>query len=146
MPGSWPQNDHPRLTDSNCSVTSPIKNRYNCIAWAAGDDKKNWWPLYGYWPPGCVRAETTSAFIDAFGTLGYLPCRDGSLEPNNEKIAIFARRTIKGDVPTHAARQLADGTWTSKMGTLEDIEHHTADAVGGPVYGEVICFLAKYRS
>jgi hypothetical protein len=148
MPGSWPQQDHPRLTASNCSITSPILNRYNCIAWAAGDNKRNWWPDldgFGYWPPGCTRALTTAAFIQAFGTLGYLPCRDGLLEANNQKVAIFATRGLMGNVPTHAALQLPDGTWTSKMGPLEDICHQNVDGVGGPVYGDVICYLARQR-
>ncbi|TAF36353.1 MAG: hypothetical protein EAZ69_10585 [Oscillatoriales cyanobacterium] len=39
-------------------------------------------------------------------------------------------------IPTHAARQLANGKWTSKLGWLEDIEHEL-DGLTGDRYGVV---------
>lgn len=76
----------------------------------------------------------------AYATLGYRPCPDGESESDLEKIAIYGVRGI----PRHAARQLASGRWTSKMGDIEDIEH-TLEAIEGEQYGTVIQFLARPR-
>src|SRR5579862_3353807 len=149
MRGSWAPHDHPGLTDDSCTVTSPRSSLYNCIARAAGDTTRWWWPVplrgIAYWPKGVSREETLSAFIGAFGTLNYLPCADGSLQGGLEKVALFAKRMTGLLVPTHAALQLETGEWTSKMGTLEDISHMTVEAVDGPIYGQAVQFLSRPR-
>jgi len=130
-------------------VTSPKSNGYNCIAWAAGDNTRWWWPVplrgLNYWPRGIPREETLPAFIGAFGTRGFAPCADSSLQNGIEKVALFARRAGGLLIPTHAALQLESGQWTSKMGPLEDINHVTCDAVNGPGYGEVVQYLSRQR-
>jgi hypothetical protein len=75
------------------------------------------------------------AFVAAFETLGYLPCRDASREDGIEKVAIYAVVWEGLLVPQHASRQLATGEWTSKMGRLEDITHRACDDVNGRIYG-----------
>jgi hypothetical protein len=75
----------------------------------------------------------------AYGTLGFEPCDSGEVEEGFEKVAIY---TDAGGEPTHAARQLANGRWTSKLGYLEDIEHDL-DAVAGTHYGRVRAFLRR---
>lgn len=140
MVGSWRPGDLPNLTSSNFRITSPTKNRYNCIAWAAGCNQRWWWPTsQGYWPEGVAKEETIEAFADAFAALGYKKCNDASSEDGFEKVAIYA----KGPHPTHAARQLSNGKWTSKLGPLEDIEHSKPDDVGGPVYGVAVLFMKR---
>lgn len=99
----------------------------------------------GYWPAGIPRTVTVGAFVQAYETLGYKLCHDGALKAGLEKIAIFGTSTAGAQVPTHAALQLKSGEWTSKMGPLEDIRHKTVDAVNGPVYGKVICFMSRPR-
>jgi len=80
----------------------------------------------GYWPTQVARQVSMQAFADAFATLGYEVCEDGSFEVGVEKIAIFGTSDYTGDiVPTHAARQHAVGTWTSKLGSMEDIRVQT---------------------
>jgi len=150
MPGSWPQQDHPHLADSNCEITSKVSPKYNCIAWAADDDKNNWWPSkrpVGYWPLTARRTRTLVAFIQAYRTRGYEVCADGTLEPGIEKIAIYG--TVNQDdgsiIPTHAALQLETGEWTSKMGPLEDIRHKTVNDVNGPLYGEPRRYMSRPR-
>ncbi len=84
--------DFPRLEESPHFITSPVARSYNCVAWAAEEDDKFWWPgpnNYGYWPPGVPREETLAAFIAAFETLGYSACGNPSREAEVEKIAIF---------------------------------------------------------
>ncbi len=75
----------PQLTELGYGITSPQTPRYNCIAWAAGDTRRWWWPdpsPFAYWPPGIPRENTLPHFIEAFRTLGYEPCRDAGLEPD----------------------------------------------------------------
>ncbi len=99
----------------------------------------------GYWPVGVPRTVTRGAFIKAYKTLGYEPCLDGSLEPGLEKVAIFGVGQPGLEVPTHAALQLRDGKWTSKLGPFEDVNHRTVHDVNGPLYGKPIFYLARPR-
>ena len=94
-----------------------------------------------YWPPGVPRRATVEDFTGAFRTLGYTPCADDRPEPGFEKVALFAKEGI----PTHAARQLPNGSWTSKLGPAEDIEH-VLEALVGDQYGEVVAVLRRQRA
>ena len=150
MSGSWSADDFPDLTDDNHTITSSATRRYNCIAWVAGDVRRKWWPdprNIGWWPRGVRREETIEAFVEAYSTIGFRLCFDGSLQPGIEKVAIFGMRPQAGEppAPTHAALQLESGEWTSKLGDFEDISHKPLEAVCGPVYGEVVCFLQRPR-
>lgn len=133
--------EFPCLTEANYHVTSPQDVQYNCIAWAAGENDVWWWPddmLYAYWPDTVPRQTTMAAFIQAFSTKGYYPSDDGSLEEGFEKVALYAIN----ERPTHAAKQLCDGNWTSKLGQNHDISH-AIDALDGPQYGSVALFLKR---
>jgi len=99
----------------------------------------------GYWPPNVARNTSTEAFLRAYGNLGFTLCFDGTLEPGIEKIAIYGKGPAGSEVPTHAALQLENGKWSSKLGDFEDISHATAADVAGPAYGHVICYLARPR-
>lgn len=99
----------------------------------------------GYWPPNVVRAVTIDAFLRAYATLGYTLCFDGVLEPGIEKIAIYGKGQQGAELPTHAAVQLENGSWSSKLGDFEDVAHNAAADAEGPVYGRVICYLARPR-
>jgi hypothetical protein len=131
----------PNLIPGEYRGTSPADANYNCIAWAAGETDRWWWPDaagVSYWPSGVPREETLDAFLAAFATLGYAPTGDPSLEPDTEKVAIFAN----SGVPTHAVRQLPHGRWTSKLGQSEDIEHLLNGLTGG-IYGRVALILKR---
>lgn len=131
----------PGLLGAGYLFTSQATPDYNCIGWAAGEDDRWWWPDaagVAYWPESVPREESLSAFVAAFATLGYAPSDNSSNEPGVVKIALYAR----SGVPTHAARQLGNGRWTSKLGQSEDIEHDLVGLVGS-VYGDVAMILAK---
>jgi hypothetical protein len=133
----------PNLKSTGYAVTSPATSDYNCIAWAAGITDDWWWPdplRTSGWPAAAPREETVAAFIEAFRSLGYAPCAEDTLEAGFEKVALYA---LAG-MPKHAARQLADGRWTSKCGELEDIEH-TLDGLVGTWYGSVVQVLKRPR-
>jgi hypothetical protein len=132
----------PNLTAANSRPTSPRDKGYNCIAWAAGDTERWWWPdkeNQNYWPPTVPREETIEAFLRAYELQGYTQRSDPAVEPGRQKVAIY---TDRNGVPTHAARQLPDGWWASKLGREIDIEHEFS-ALDGPAYGTVAVILAR---
>ena len=135
----------PHLVDFE--VTSESTTQYNCFAWALGEDSQ--WidpnPHFGCWPESIPSDGTINSFIELFRGAGYEPCDDGGLEPGCQKIAIYAMN----DSPTHAARQLEDGQWTSKLGKYEDIVHSTLEELHGEFeygYGRVAVFMVRARS
>jgi hypothetical protein len=123
-----------RRAGDSFRITSPATCEYNCIAWALqADTQRWWWPgEFGYWPDNCPREATMSAFIRTFAAAGFERCSHSRREIGKEKIALYALE----DIPTHAARQLPNGRWTSKLGKDMDIEHRLKD-IEGPCYGKV---------
>ena len=138
----------PGLRGSEYEVKSPQNDVYNCIAWAAGPANTNlwWWPFGDpektYWPESVPRQETREAFRQLFESLGYAACDHAEVELGYEKVALFAD---DAGFPLHAARQLASGRWTSKLGALEDIEHALQDLVGTE-YGSVVFVMKRPAS
>ena len=72
-------------------------------------------------------------------TLGYIECIDDKKEDGFIKVALYH----KGYKWTHAAKQLSDGRWKSKLGESDDIEHTSPDALVGDKYGSIYCFMKK---
>jgi len=131
----------PDLAADDPVVTHPPDPRFNCVAWAVGVVDALWWPADpdGYWSPGVPDELTVAAMAAALGTVGYVPCAGGDLEPGFEKAAVYAR----SDVPTHVARQSADGRWSSKLGRDCVVGHATPGGVEGAVYGSVVAYLRR---
>jgi hypothetical protein len=133
----------PGVAQGGYSITSLRSQRYNCIAWAAGDTSNWWWPGPNaneeYWPASVPREETLAALREVFASLGYVVCDGEQLEQGFEKIAIFAGTSGE---PTHVARQLPGGRWSSKLGKLEDIEHSLHD-LAGTDYGAVVLVMKR---
>jgi hypothetical protein len=133
----------PNLQKKGYDLTSPETPFYNCIAWAAGDTARWWWPDPNdqyYWPPGIPRHGTLQAFIILFKNIGYTVCEDAKYEEAFEKIVIYVD-ALTGK-PTHAARQVGYGKWTSKLGSLVDIEHDI-NGVSGTRYGSVAVIMKR---
>lgn len=136
----------PSLVEADCEQTSPRDRFYNCIGHAAEPGRRRfWWPVvrpFVYWPSSAPCELTIAAFEAAFATLGYGPCSTDLLEDGIEKIALFVDAQAR---PTHAALQLADGHWTSKLGGLEDISHPLRQ-LEGTQYGTVAFVMARPRA
>lgn len=138
----WIERLFPGLRDTDYQITSPPDDVYNCLAWAAGEAQLYWWPgdpESSYWPDGAPLDESLRAFEVAFATLGYFACATEELEIGFEKVALFAD---EHGLPKHAARQLPNGRWTSKLGLLEDIEHNLR-SLEGAEYGTVALLLKR---
>jgi hypothetical protein len=135
--GKWPH-----ITTEGYDTKSPETYDYNCIAFAAGVTDEWWWPDQhggGAWPIA-KREVSVDCFVEAFRTKEYELC-DAGLESEFERIAIYV---LNGE-PTHAARQLPDGKWVSKLGPWEDIQHNTTKAVEEYIYGKTTVYMKRKR-
>jgi len=148
-----------KLTPATCEITSPVSGRYNCIAHAALDCRRKWWPnrylpqarKHRYWPDSVDSVRTVKAFIETFEIEGFRECADGSLEPGYEKLALYVSpiptidNPLPNDAPTHMARQLPCGKWTSKLGQEQDIVHDLPEGLEGDDYGALWKYLKRPR-
>ncbi len=136
----------PNLTAANAEVISNDDPYYNCAAFAAGDEKRRWWPVDPtiapgyYWPEGFNLDESTETILATFEKhLGYERCETGDFEEGYIKVAVYEL----GGEPKHVCVQLPNGKWKSKLGVLQDIVHETLSALSGPFYGKAVRFLRK---
>jgi hypothetical protein len=119
MAKSWEREfPHLGIWEEHSPATPPGRSttRYNCFAFAAGDNTQRWEPDPAeqyYWPPDVPREYTVAAFIRAYQTCRYEVCADGLHERGYEKIVVYAdgHGLVK-----HAARQISDGRWLKQVG------------------------------
>ena len=141
------EDDIPSLRTSPYDVKSPVDPAYNCIAFAVGDLTQFWDDLglpsgkrvrgY-YWPDGALSADTLEGWMSVFEIHGYRETDDKSLEPEYEKIAMYAN----AEGPQHVARQKASGIWVSKLGKGVDVEH-LLEGLEGDLYGKVVKIMKR---
>lgn len=136
--------------DTLFRVTSPATPKYNCIAWAAAIDDFNLWPYDNSgtpassegtafrWPRDIAKDLSVTSFQDLFHQYGYEPC-DDITESGYDYICLYVNDDKE---VTHAARQLPDGSWTSKLGPYQDIRH-SLHALEGNIYGTVHCIMRR---
>ena len=86
------------------------------------------------WPDTLQREEDLDVVASFFRLHGYVDCTNTKLEKGFQKIALYV---TDNDKFTHAARQLPDGSWTSKITEHEDIMHKSLDALVGNWCGQV---------
>ena len=144
MRGAHLERLFPKLSTGSWSVKSKSDTTYNCIAFAASETHRWWWPSgdpqYDYWPPEVPREETIECFVRAFKTRGYAPCADGRFELGYEKVAIYVDYD---QTPLHMARQRFWGSWVSKLGELEDILHVNLNQIESHGYGDATHFMKR---
>lgn len=123
----------PKIKDNFKLLTKADKS-YNCIGWACGDTKRFWWPEEdSFWPRDVQREATVDAFDELF--LDHLQGQetiDENFEDGYQKLALYTEGEHE---PTHLARLMPDGTWTSKLGKDPIIEHKTLDEMDDGLYG-----------
>jgi hypothetical protein len=139
MPKAW-EKQLPNLGNWICR--SKRTRGYNCFAFAVGDETRRWEP-YGYhWPPGAKKGFSADCLIEAYRTEGFEICADGALVEGREKIAIYL--SDQGGF-LHAARQEPNGSWKSKLGDEEDIEHQSPESLISDAYGKPRIFMERAR-
>ena len=133
----------PGLVDADYEKTSCVDRMYNCIAWAAEDRTRFWWPQRSqedaYWP-GSIFDNSVAAFEQGFSMLGYQSCgMNDAVEEGYQKVAIFA---TDGQVQHMARQLLPEGDWTSKCGQNIDIRHPLR-SMESIKYGRVVLILRR---
>ncbi len=137
--------DFPNMREGNYRKTSDPLAEENCIAHACGARGEWWEPALGRsWPLGPpYYNKKIESLLYLFERRRFVVCDSPEHEPECEKIAIYG----SGGAYTHVARQLSeDGTWTSKLGPEDDINHATLDVLVGPEYGDVVKIMKRRRS
>jgi len=138
------QTAFPQLRTTTFRITSSVDDVYNCVAWAVNDVHRWWWPTGEsnfYWPANLPATVTVPAFQAMLESMNFEVCNDTYLQSEFDRVAVFADRD---SIPTHAARQLRSGLWTSKLGRSVDIEHEL-HALEGSIYGTVSLVLRRFR-
>jgi hypothetical protein len=130
----------PALSDVQKKKTSDPDARYNCIAWAFGDTHNLWWPNKNrsYWPVNAAGKPALTAFEEWFVVDGWVETQNCTFEPGFIKVALFT----KNGTPTHAARLMRNGLWTSKLGRDIDLSHKLRE-LEGPMYGTIYKLYRK---
>lgn len=99
-------------------------------------------PVPGYyWPPGAIEGDGLDALVSAFEAIGYEMCTCGESQVEGfEKVVLYV--DSDGDW-THAAKQLEDGEWSSKLGDEEDIQHRSPHGLASKAYGSAVCYMRR---
>ena len=131
----------PNLFGSGYQITSPVSLQYNCVAWALGITTQ-WWSHDREWLDSVPRSPEAWALTQLFEAFGYTVCDSHERETGYDKVALYEQY---GEW-THAARQLEDDRWTSKLGPFKDISHPTPEDITGELFGDVHCIMRRPTS
>jgi hypothetical protein len=141
MRDPYTESRFPKLQNGGYAIKSKRAPKYNCIAFAVGNETR-WWQWMPrrtkgyYWPIDWDNS--LQSWIEVFRIHGYEPCKNADFESGIEKIAIYVD---EDRVPTHVAKQhLPSRKWISKLGKGKDIAHDTLELLAGydiDEYGKV---------
>ena len=99
-----------------------------------------WWPNgINYWPPWATRDNRMESLEEVFAGLGYEQCYDVSPEDGCQKVALYEIQSRF----QHAAAQMPNGRWRSKMGRGPVIEHRNPDSLSSGIYGNSTVFMRR---
>ena len=134
------EQEFPGLRVTPWRISSPTDPAYNCFAHSFGDNQMRWLPFgqFEWWPHRVPRSYELASFLALARHQGFEPCDDGDMQPGFTKVAFYGSR----DRVRHAARQLPDGRWQSKLGLDHDIEHDLL-ALVGEEYGSLLAVVRK---
>lgn len=135
--------------DKYFKLTSSETPNYNCIAWAYQKEDQwmqppggqPWYDGVTFWPNDAGKTSKIESLVSAFRVKGYEVCESGEYEEGFMKIALYWDSKTRDW--THAARQHRDGTWTSKLGKSNDIQHGTPHSLEGDLYGTIFCIMKR---
>src|SRR5262249_13960966 len=125
----------------NFQVLGPATPTYTCIAHTLGIHNRVIFVITG--PP----SDPFSYMDQLYLTQGYrrLPVPDASLQSGQQKIVLYGTLNPNGSIRRlqHAALQMPDGNWSSKIGTSILIRHLVPQALNGPEYGQPVAVYAR---
>ena len=130
----------PNLANEGFEIVDQPTERYNCIAYAAGDTSKWWWPDgINYWPPWATETNRIESLKEAFAGLGYDLCAHNDTEVGYQRVALYE---VDGEMK-HATVQMPNGLWRSKMGQGPVIEHLSPESLSGGMYGDATAYMRR---
>ena len=130
----------PNLASEGFEIVEQPSERYNCIAYAADDTSKWWWPDgINYWPPWATLDDRMESLKEVFAGLGYEQCQNSDAEEGYQKVALYGFQDRFG----HAALQMPDGRWRSKMGQGPVIEHRSPESLSAGMYGDSTAYMRR---
>jgi hypothetical protein len=132
----------PRLGDEY-EVMGEGSVAYNCIGWSVGNTTA--W----VWPGQAGQDIQLADFDSLYSYYGFrrVAGLDYKPVPGSDKVVLYALRRADGSISlTHAALQLRDGSWSSKLGSLPLIRHLHPDDVAGPSYGVPYVLYVRPRN
>ncbi len=130
----------PNLARAGFEIVAQPSARYNCIAYAAGDTSRWWWPDgVSYWPAWAPLTDSIASLTAVFSGQGYKLCDDGGVAAGCQKAALYE----SDGKMQHAALQMPNGRWRSKMGKGPLIEHHSPDSLSGGIYGHAAITMQR---
>ena len=132
--------DFPNLAREEFEFIDLASSQYNCIAYAVGDISQPWSDDPGdYWPPEVARNPTVQGLENLFRWLGYQKCRSPRQEVGYQKVALYGSKGLW----EHAALQMPNGRWRSKLGIGTLIEHETPRGLAGKTYGRPQVYMRR---
>lgn len=135
----------PRLCGTSWTIKSRKTKRYNCFAWAAREKHRRWDFAKGaYWPSGAKRLSGIAYLVGAYLAEGFSVCNKSDCQTYDstaDSIVVYEMNRIG----MHAARLLANGMWSSKLGDLEDVQHKKPEDISGTTYGNPIVYMKRKR-
>ena len=132
----------PRLGEE-FEVLAPATVTYNCIGWSLGHTRSWVWPTVSGQPASLYHFDGLYRYYGFYRVAGL----DYSRQPGLDKVVLYASQQPDGRIaPTHAALQMTDGSWSSKLGSLPLIRHLHPNDVAGPSYGSPWVLYVRPRS
>ena len=130
----------PNLANEGFEIVDQPTEQYNCIAYAAGDTSKWWWPDgINYWPPWARETSRIESLIEVFAGLGYEQCAHNDTEDGYQRVVLYE---VDGEMK-HAAMQMPNLRWRSKMGQGPVIEHLSPESLSGGMYGDATAYMLR---
>jgi hypothetical protein len=110
------------------------KGAYNSIAWSLGANDRWVWP-----------GEALEDFDRLYAELGYRLSRvlNFDHQPGYQKVVLYGKVEGGKVVARHAAAQLTDGSWTSKLGGGPLIRHLELDDLKSDAFGAPVAVYVR---
>ena len=138
------KNKWPKLGTHNYRDTSHATPKYNCMAFANGDERHKWECGRNggrfYWPDGL--GDSLDDWCQIFVRQGFSVTDNRAVEVGYDKVAIY----VDGQNDTSHVAITSGDTWKSKLGNYQDISHDTLDLLEGYEsceYGRVAVVLRR---
>ena len=118
-------------------VLGPATRSYNCIAWSLNITDHWVWPGYQIRDFDRLNGQRGFRRIDGL---------DFTRRVHVDRIVLYGKKNRGRLEATHQARQLADGSWSSKLGALPLIRHLKPEDLNGDIYGTPVAVFVRTRT